>query len=258
MNRSNWLLEKLKNGPKQCIGFWSVIPSIFWMDVLASTKPDFIIIDSEHGPCGFETALQLAIACENHKVSPVMRISGVNESECLKALDIGVHGLQVPNINYVDQAYKLIEYAKYAPRGNRGFSPFNRGAEYTSDNAPEKIRLANDNTLLTIHIEGQSGINNIDKLLEINDIDIYFIGLFDISNYLGIPGQTDHPKVISLLELLNNKIATAGKICGSISNTPVQLKAMVDVGIRYITHSVDCHIAKKAFSQIIEDFNNII
>lgn len=255
MKKENWLLEKLKNTNELCIGFWSVIPSVHWIDVLASVKPDFIIIDGEHGPCGFETALKLAIACESHSVSPIMRLSGVSESECLKALDIGFHGIQIPNVNKLSQALDVINYSKFQPLGNRGFSPFNRGCDYSPENIKEKIQRANENTLINIHIEGKSGIENIDKFLELDGLDVFFIGLYDISNYLGIPGEIDNPQVIELLKKLNDKIMKAGKICGSISNTNEQLNILKKIGIRYITHSVDCYIAKSAFKEIVEGFH---
>ena len=255
MIKNNWLFDKLKNGSGPCIGFWSVIPSVAWVDVLASANPDFIIIDGEHGPCGFETALKLAITCESHGVSPIMRVSGVSESECLKALDIGFHGIQVPNVNHLSQAHDVVKYSKFQPLGNRGLSPFNRGGGYSPSNLREKIKTANENTLTNIHIEGKAGIDNIDRFLGIDGIDVFFIGLYDISNYLGIPGEIDNPKVIELLRALNEKIVNAGKICGSISSTKEQLNLLREIGVRYITHSVDCYIAKNAFDEIVEGFH---
>jgi 4-hydroxy-2-oxoheptanedioate aldolase len=256
--KNNWLLNKLNSTDKPCVGFWSVIPSVHWLDVLASTKPDFIIIDGEHGPVSFETALQLAITCEAHSVSPIMRVSGVNESECLKALDIGFHGIQVPNINGFSQVEELIRYSKYAPKGARGFSPFNRASNYSPVNSYNKINHANDNTLINIHIEGKEGIDNIDRFLDIQELDVFFIGLYDISNYLGIPGEIEDVRVMNLLEKLNEKVNKAGKICGSISNSISQLNNLNEIGVRYITHSVDCYVAKNAFENILGEVRESI
>ena len=89
------LVKFFKNKLKRetCGGTWSIIPST-GIDIIASTGLDFIIIDSEHGPINFSDAQKQAIACESRNVSPIMRLGGVNESEILRALDIGMHGIQ--------------------------------------------------------------------------------------------------------------------------------------------------------------------
>ena len=55
-----------------------------------------------------------------------MRLGSVNESEILKALDIGMHGIQIPNVESIEDLKKIIQFSKYPPDGNRGFSPFTR------------------------------------------------------------------------------------------------------------------------------------
>ena len=71
MLKTNWLLEKLRNSSRPCIGTWITMPSPIVVDVICSTEPDFIVIDTEHAPMTFETAQLMAIACESHQVSPV-------------------------------------------------------------------------------------------------------------------------------------------------------------------------------------------
>jgi 4-hydroxy-2-oxoheptanedioate aldolase len=250
MLKRNYLLEKLKNTNEVCIGTWSIIPSPIFTDILCSAGLDFIVVDSEHGPIGYERAQEIAIACESQEVSPIMRIAGVDQESVLKALEIGMHGIQVPNIESIKQINTLQEYSKYPPHGRRGFSPFTRACGYTSDYSSEMISRANANTLLNIHIEGSLGVNNIDGILKNTHIDVCFLGLFDISNYLGRAGEIDHPEVISLFKDLSLKIISAGKIVGSISNSIEQLNFLIDNGVRYITHSVDCHIVRKEYKHI--------
>lgn len=251
----NHLYNKLIKNKQACIGFWSVIPSVYWIDVLASSQPDFIILDGEHGPVNFETALQLVTTCDSRGVSPIMRISGVNESECLKALDIGCHGIQIPNISTIQQAKDIEKYSKYPPLGTRGLSPFNRCHKYGLVDISSNIKIKNKESLNIIHIEGRAGIDHIDSLLDVEGIDVFFIGLFDISSYLGIPGDIENKAVVNLLETLTKKIISKNKICGSISNTKLQMNRLIDIGVNYITHSVDCYLAKRTFCDVVESFN---
>lgn len=249
LNR-NYLLEKLRNTNEVCIGTWSVIPSTILIDVICSTGLDFVIIDAEHGPVGFEQAQEMVISCESREVSPIMRVPEVDRNSILKALEIGVHGIQVPNIEKLDQLDKLIEFSKYPPVGKRGFSPFTRACGYSSDFSKEMIAKSNSNTLVNIHIEGKLGVENIDSILENPIFDVCFLGLFDISSYLGRPGEINHPEIVALFKQLVTKINNAGKIAGAISNSKDQLKFLIENNVRYITHSVDCHIIRDVYKNL--------
>ena len=123
MLKKNIIKKKLsKNLP--VIGTWVVVPSIINIDIICSSGIDFIIIDREHGPITFETAQRMAIACESRNVSPLMRVGDIEKSFIQNALDVGVHGIQIPNINSKKDALEVINCSKYPPIGDRGFSPF--------------------------------------------------------------------------------------------------------------------------------------
>ncbi len=252
MIRKNFLLEKLRNSDTACLGTWSVIPSPILAEAVCSAGLDFFIIDGEHGPVGFERAQEIAIACENAGVSPIMRVPEVAQACVLSALEIGVHGIQVPNIEGRGQLDDLVRFSKYPPLGKRGFSPFTRASGYTSDNAAKVVSGANENTLTIVHIEGEAGVSNVDQILECPTVDVYFIGLFDLSCVLGRPGEVDHPEIVALFRGLVAKIIDAGKIAGSISNSEAQLEFLIDSGVRYITHSVDCHVVSSAYRKLVD------
>ena len=134
MIKKNFLKDKLQAG-NTVIGTWSIIPSVVTTEIIASTGIDFIIIDNEHGSTSFDVANSMIIACELNDVSPIYRPPNVNESDITKALDLGFHGIQVPNISNSKQINDIIKYAKFPPIGDRGFSPFVRAAGYTNLNS---------------------------------------------------------------------------------------------------------------------------
>ena len=256
MLRTNFLKKKLESG-KPVLGTWSVIPSPIVADIISSSGIDFLIIDAEHGPISFETAQNMAIACESWDVSPVMRVGGVIGSEILRALDIGVHCIQIPNITSTEELEKALEYCKYPPLGNKGFSPFTRGGGYSHENARKIHDFANDNTLLAIHIEGKNALKNIDEMLTIDEVDIIFIGVYDLSTSLGIPGQVDSPLLRDLLKELTGKILAANKYPGSIVTSQNQLKEYMELGMKYITYSVDCEVLLKEYKNTCKFFREI-
>jgi|TARA_B100002003_G_C14014515_1_gene489420 4-hydroxy-2-oxoheptanedioate aldolase len=256
MIRNNYLLEKLNNGDS-VIGTWSIIPSPIVTDILCSAGLDFIIVDGEHGPTSFETAQEMVIVCESRNVSPIMRVSGVNETEILRALDIGMHGVQVPNINNSTDIETLIKYAKYPPIGNRGFSPFTRAGDYSMKNSILLTERANENTLIGVNVEGEEAIKNIEEILSIQELDIIFIGLFDISKALGIPGEVHHTMVQERLIKLIKKINDAGKFPGTIATDLTSLAKYKELGVKYILYLVDCSVIKSAFEVPVKTFKEL-
>ena len=191
-------------------------------------------------------------------VSPIMRVGGIIEADILKALDIGMHGIQIPNVHSVDDVKKIIELSKYPPLGNRGFSPFTRAGNYSINSSTSLTKKANKNSLVAINIEGLEAIENIDKILKINELDIVFIGLFDLSKALGIPGQVKDKKVTELLKSLTSKINKAGKYPGTIATSESDLSKYQKIGLKYILYLVDCEMLRNSYSEVVGKFKKNI
>lgn len=256
MLRKNYIQEKLRAG-ETVIGTWSVIPSPTVTDIMASAGLDFIIVDGEHGPITFETAQQMVITCESRQVSPMMRVGNVCEADILRALDIGVHGIQVPNISNVNEIHKIIEFAKFPPIGNRGYSPFTRAGGYSLENASTLPERANNNTLIGINVEGKEAIEKIDSILSIEGLDVVFIGLFDLSKALGIPGRVTDKSVTDYLRKLTVKINESGKYPGTIATNSEQIKTYTAMGIKYLVYLVDCDMVRRAYADICKIFQSV-
>ncbi len=254
MLRKNFLKEKLEAG-KTVIGTWAIIPSTITIDIIASTGLDFIIIDAEHGPISFETAQEMAITCESREVSPVMRVVNINESDILKAMDIGVHCIQIPNVETKHDVLEIVKLAKYPPVGKRGFSPFTRAGNYSLESSTHLTQEANDNTLIAINIETKKAIENIDHIVQVEALDIIFVGLFDLSKALGIPGEVDNPQVLNYLAQLTRKINDAGKYPGTISTNYNTIQRFLSMGIKYLVHLVDCEMLRASYSEILKKFS---
>lgn len=254
LNR-NYLKEKLERG-QSVIGTWSIIPSTITTEIIASTGVDFIIIDAEHGPISFEQAQDMAIVCESKGVSPVMRVGTIDEADILKALDIGVHCIQIPNVNDKEDVERIVQLSKYPPIGKRGFSPFTRAGGYSLENARTLTEEANRNTLIAINIEGTEAILGIDNILEIKELDIVFVGLFDLSKALGMPGDVNSSAVMSYLKELTKKINDAGKYTGTITTSKEKITEFLDIGLKYVVHLVDCEMLRQSYSDVVAHFNS--
>ena len=255
MIKKNFLKDKLLNG-NPAIGTWVTIPSEINTEIMSLSGLDFIIIDKEHGPISFETAQKMIISSELHMTSPIIRLGDINKALFQNALDIGVHGIQIPNVESKEDALRIINFSKYPPLGDRGLSPFTRAGGYNRNNSSLTTSISNENTLIILNIEGKNALKNLDEILEIPQVDVIFVGLYDLSRSLGIPGQVDDKKVFESLELISEKTLNAGKIVGTIATSKKSVNKFLSLGISYIVYSVDCDILRNSYSEIVKFLEN--
>jgi len=254
MLSKNYLKEKLDNG-SQILGTWSIVSSPVLVDVIASTGVDFIIIDAEHGAFSYETAQILVSVCQSHQVSPVMRVGEINESLILRAMDIGMHGIQLPNVQTAQEARRLVKYSKYPPVGIRGFSPYTKAGLYDVNNAKTMSEIANENTLIIVNIEDEIGLKNLKNIAKVDGVDVIFIGLFDLSKALGMPGNVGHNTVLKRLDKAIKIVHDCHKKIGSIASTREMLEILKDKELDYVTYSVDTGVVKGAYQKIVKEFS---
>ncbi len=191
----------------------------------------------EHGPCSFETLQHLIRAAELTGVLPIVRSAGTDAALLSKPLDLGAAGIQVPQITTTAAATAAIQATKFAPLGARGVCRFVRAAQFSALGRTTYFKQAND-ALLILQLEG-TNMAEYEKIATLSGIDILFIGPYDLSQALGIPGQIDDVRV---LEKMREIIAIAkrnDKVVGVFADTPEQAKRWVDAGVQYLAYSVD-------------------
>jgi 4-hydroxy-2-oxoheptanedioate aldolase len=234
--RANVLKRKLAAG-ETVIGGIVYIPSARLAEIVSLIGFDFVVIDMEHGPIDIGVAEDMVRAAELQGATPIIRITHNSPHLVLRALDIGAHGIHVPDVNTIEDARLAVTSSKYGPDGHRGLAGV-RAADYglkqtLGDYAP----AANRETMVIAHIESEDSVRNLDALLEVEGVDVYYLGPEDISNSLGIPGQSKDPRVVTLVEDAIRQIAARGKIAGCTGGDSVGTRRYIELGARYIA----CH-----------------
>ena len=161
-------LKKRLHSGEVVVGPFTIVPSATMIDALGYAGMDFCILDTEHGPLSMQTVADLVIAAQGTGVAPIVRVGGNEEWPILRALDIGADGVQVPQINEISDARKVVHAAKYAPLGERGVSVFTRAGNYYKDDAVDHPARQNDETMTVVHIEGQKGLDNLDEIMTVD------------------------------------------------------------------------------------------
>jgi len=249
------LKERLRGG-ETVIGTFSGIPSPSLVEAIGHSGLDFIVIDSEHGPVEMQTAENIVRAAEITGMAPIIRVPGNESHLILRALDIGAHGVQVPHVSTREEAESAVEYSKYHPQGQRGLSPFTRAGKYglTAENHASRT---NENVIVVVNIEGVEGVKNLNKIASIPEIDVIFIGPYDLSQSLGKPGQVDDPEVVSFIQDSVELIKSRGKACGSFAKDMKYVEILADCGVQYITYMVDSAMILQGYRNFRELFDKL-
>lgn len=188
------LLREGRKGTK-FIGTYLMQPSDMIIEIMKMAGFDFLIYDLEHERMTLSDVMRLVYVSEACGMVSVVRVPCVNEEYIKKVLDIGASCIKVPDIKTAEEAHRIVEYAKFPPYGHRGACSFVRALGYGS-NPKASYAKANDETAISIIIEGPEGIANREEIISVDGIDSISIGQVDMSVTLGVPGEIFHPKVI--------------------------------------------------------------
>jgi 4-hydroxy-2-oxoheptanedioate aldolase len=228
--------ERLKNGDV-FIGIFCKTTAPEFIEVIGHAGFDFCILDMEHGPANLETLQNLIRAAEVSGVLPIVRTRDMCAESVSQPLDLGAAGIQVPQVASKAEAEAVVDAAKFSPQGHRGVCRFVRAANFSALDRAAYFPQAN-NALVILQLEG-THLGEYDKIADIPGVDILFIGPYDLSQSLGIPGQIEHPRV---LEEMRKIIAVAkgkNKTIGVFADSLTQTQRWIDAGVQYIAYSVD-------------------
>lgn len=195
------LKARLKNGETVIGTMVTVFSHPDMVKILKVAGFDYFIIDCEHGSFDYKDVALLLGMAKAVDLPGIVRIPSAGREVILKYMESGATGLLLPETDTAEQAKALVEYSKYAPMGDRGVSLLrpHTGYEQIPD-AVEYMKKTNEETILMAQIESQTGVANINAILDVEGIDAAFIGPNDLSQSLGIMGQTRNPLFMQAVE----------------------------------------------------------
>ena len=234
--KKNAMKEKLRAG-QPVFGVSVMIPSPQVVEMVAAAGFDWVLLDCEHGTLTLESVELMAMAAEASGITAIARPVSRSAEHILQVLDRGVMGVQVPHVNTAEEARQVVAAVKYHPLGNRGLAAGTRAAVYDSHGTlADYVKVANDATLIAVQLEEEAAIRNIDELLKVDDIDVFFVGPSDLSQSMGHPGNPKALPVAAAIAGALSRILAAGRIPG-MPATPETLAEVEAQGCRYIyTH----------------------
>jgi 2-keto-3-deoxy-L-rhamnonate aldolase RhmA len=176
----NLLKEKLKQN-QTVIGTFVSLGHPDVTEMLAGLGFDWLLLDAEHGPLGYETMQCMMQAMNGSGCTPIVRPQWNDFVAIKRALDIGAHGILVPMINTREEAERAVSACKYPPLGIRGAGP-RRAALFDQD----YMTTADEEIMVIAQIETPEAIENQEEILRVDGIDACYVGPFDLARNMGL------------------------------------------------------------------------
>ena len=202
-------LRKAIEEKRPALGLYSKSGSPGLIEVMGYRGLDYVVADLEHSSVSLEMVEHMVKAAGLSGMSLLVRVPEGESGTVLRVLDGGANGVVFPHVNTKQDALSAVSLAKYAPTGKRGWGRTRRGSVEGKDPAIY-CREANEDIIVTALIEEMEGVNNIDEILSVQGISAIDTGPGDLSQSLGVPGNTKAPSVINALERIYDACARRG------------------------------------------------
>ena len=220
--------------------------------ILKNAGCEFIIFDMEHGGLSLEQFKTLSIISNENKIAPFLRIPEINYNYIARALDLGALGVMVPMVNTPDDAIKIVQSSKYPPKGKRGAGFGFVHDNYINQNPLSYIEKANNSLINIIQIETKIALENVKEIASINGVDCLWVGHFDLTNFLGIPGNFSSKKYLNAINEIVDAAVTHKKSLGIMVNNKQELETYYKLGFNMIAVGTEMNILSRSISQILK------
>lgn len=219
--------------------------------ILKNAGCEFIIFDMEHGGLSLEQFKVLATISNSNNISPLIRIPEVSYNYVARALDLGAAGIMTPMVNSPEEAIKIVKSSKYPPEGIRGAGFGFAHDNYNNQNPLAYIQNANNELINIIQIETKLALENVESIAEINGVDCLWVGHFDLTNFLGIPGNFTSPIYLDAIKRVVEAGKANSKSLGIMVNNNEELEMYSRMGFNMIAVGTEMNILSRSISKII-------
>ncbi len=242
MPRGGKMRDALKDGRKQ-LGGWVNMESLIATEIMAGAGFDILMIDQEHGPGDFLSAIgqQQAIRAggAGGPCGACLRVYANDINVIKKTLDSGIDGPMVPMVETAEAAADVVAACLMPPLGLRGVAPGNvRAARYGYEK-DHFIATKGQDVFIMTQVETATTVENLKAINKLGGIDILFIGRNDLASSIGRLDDQDSSEPRELLAEAERKIKESGRWLGGISAHGDSAAVMFERGYDMVIAAAD-------------------
>ncbi|MCS1408629.1 MAG: 4-hydroxy-2-oxovalerate aldolase [Verrucomicrobia subdivision 3 bacterium] len=242
------------------IGSWLTIPHPSLAEILGRAGFDWLTVDLEHSVTSLETTGEMIRVIDLLGLNALVRVGSHDANTIKRVMDAGAHGIIASTVNTATEARHIVDAVKYPSKGTRGVG-LSRAHGYAQE-FDRYYRWLNEESLVIVQIEHIDGVRNMEEIINVPGVDGFFIGPFDLSASLGIPGEFDHPKMVEALNSILQVKEKTGTMSGIhvVQPVPEDLQRRIDEGYQMIAYGVDylfvSNKAREGLSRIAKSGSN--
>jgi len=182
--------------------------------IVAAAGADFALFDMEHTGASLETMKAMVAGCRGIGLAPLVRVPRGEYHFIARALDVGAHGVMVPMVGSAAEAARIAACAHYPPAGRRGAAFGVAHDDYRTAEPAAAMARAAQRTLVIAQIETPEGLHEVEAIAAAPGIDVVWLGHFDLTNFMGIPGQFSHPDYLEAVRRVVAATRANSKVAG--------------------------------------------
>jgi 2-keto-3-deoxy-L-rhamnonate aldolase RhmA len=214
--------------------------------MLKNAGCDFVVFDMEHSAFGFETIKQALRYAEAAGLPAIVRTPSRDYDHIARACDVGAEGIMLPMVGTVAEARAILDSIKYHPQGHRGVALGIAHDNFRPGPTAEKLAAANRRTTVFMQIETAEGVENADAIAALDGVDCLWIGHFDLTCSLGIPGEFEHPRFVDAVKTVTKAVKKHGKSLGRLVPDVATGLALHKAGFDFISYAGDVWVYQAA------------
>jgi 2-keto-3-deoxy-L-rhamnonate aldolase RhmA len=200
---------------------------------------DFILYDMEHSGLGFETLKTQFAICRAMDIVPMVRVPRGEYHFIARALDVGAMGIMVPMVGTAEEAAHIVSCTRYPPLGRRGAAFGFAHDDYQGGDVAQKIAALHARTMVIPQIETVEGLANVEAMAAVDGVDALWVGHFDLTNFMGIPGQFQHPDYLAGIARIVKACEDKGKSAAFLATDDTWARDYAAKGFRLMAYGID-------------------
>jgi len=217
--------------------------------ILKAAGADFALYDMEHSGISMAEMKQQFAYARGLGLVPIVRPPAKQYNLCALLLDLGAMGLMLPMVESAEEAAEIVSWTRYPRAGVRGAMFGGAHDDYAPGDIAEKMRLAEQRTMVLAMIETEKGAANVEQIMAVPGIDGAHLGQFDLSLSLGIPGQTGHARIEAVIDRMLAACQANGKFAACMAPTVELAQGWMARGFRMVSYSYDVGLLQSNLSQ---------
>jgi 2-keto-3-deoxy-L-rhamnonate aldolase RhmA len=222
---------------------WELMtPALF--PIAAAAGAEFVLLDQEHPAWGLERIRDVIAAGRATGVAPFVRVPDAEYHLVARVLDAGALGVMIPSCTGAAEAQGVVSWSKYPPAGVRGFGL--PRYELEPEGVEATFAKANAEQMVIVQIETLAGLEEVEAIARVDGVDLLWIGHFDLTASLGIPGDFESPVFHAAVDRVLTAGAAAGKPVGLMVASVEDGRAFLERGFRCIAYGIDAWLYEDA------------